>query len=158
VTTLIRQELGLREKSLAELIKRYPVAKVESLSHIRAENGGVYFYREPLSPKFYGATVILMDGEPVALDAGIPPEKIIAVRKEAKRKVFVTNALRAVKKVSPGAKPPYIVLAGGSAEDFEIPPMLMEEFAALGITCGRGNVRGVCGPRNAVATGLIVNN
>jgi len=156
VTMLIQTELGLRERSLAELIKRHPVAKVESLSHIRAENGGVYFYREPLAPKFYGATVILKDGELIALGGDISPEKIVSVRREAKRKVFVTNALRAVKKVSPDAKLPYIALAGGSAEDFEIPPMLMEAFAEMGTTCGRGNVRGVCGPRNAVATGLVL--
>jgi len=157
VTTLIQAELGLREKSLAELIKRYPLAKAESLSHIRAENGGVFFYREPLSPKFYGATVILKDRELIPIDADIPMERIISVRRAAKRAVFVTNALRAVKKISPDAKLPFVVLAGGSAEDFEIPGMLTEAFAEMGVTCGRANVRGVCGPRNAVATGLILN-
>ena len=50
-----------------------------------------------------------------------------------------------------------VVLVGGSAEDFEIPEMLMEEFANYRIVCGRGNIRGSEGPRNAVATGLVLS-
>ena len=33
----------------------------------------------------------------------------------------------------------------------------MEEFAGYGIVCGRGNIRGTEGPRNAVATGLVLS-
>ena len=50
-----------------------------------------------------------------------------------------------------------VVLVGGSAQDFEIPDMLMEEFANYRIVCGRGNIRGSEGPRNAVATGLVLS-
>ena len=50
-----------------------------------------------------------------------------------------------------------MVLVGGSAADFEIPEMLMEEFSTYGIVCGRGNIRGTEGPRNAVATGLVLS-
>ena len=46
---------------------------------------------------------------------------------------------------------------GGSAEDFEIPEMLMEAFTDYRIVCGRGNIRGTEGPRNAVATGLVLS-
>ena len=35
--------------------------------------------------------------------------------------------------------------------------MLMEEFAGYRIVCGRGNIRGSEGPRNAVATGLVLS-
>ena len=52
---------------------------------------------------------------------------------------------------------PTVVRVGGSAEDFEIPEMLMEEFAEYRIVCGRGNIRGSEGPRNAVATGLVLS-
>ena len=53
-------------------------------------------------------------------------------------------------------KIPNVVLVGGCAEDFEIPEMLMEEFAKYMIVCGRGNIRATEGPRNAVATGLVL--
>ena len=49
-----------------------------------------------------------------------------------------------------------MVLLGGSALDFEIPDMIADAVAAYGIVCGTGNVRGTEGPRNAVASGLVV--
>ena len=82
------------------------------------------------------------------------------MRREAKRKVFVTNAVRALTRVAPEhdlRNISNVVLVGGSAEDFEIPEMLMEEFAGVRIVCGRGNIRGTEGPRNAVATGLVLS-
>jgi diol dehydratase reactivase alpha subunit len=87
-------------------------------------------------------------------------EKITAVRREAKKRVFVINALRALRQVAPAGdikRVPNVVLVGGSAEDFEIPEMLMEELSAYRIVCGRGNIRGGEGPRNAVATGLVLS-
>ena len=87
-------------------------------------------------------------------------EKILEVRREAKKKVFVRNALRALEIVAPDhdlRKIPNVVLVGGSAEDFEIPEMLMEVLSDYRIVCGRGNIRGVEGPRNAVATGLLLS-
>ncbi len=68
-------------------------------------------------------------------------EKIVYVRREAKRKVFVENAVRALKTVAPDhnlRNIPNVVLVGGSAEDFEIPEMLTEELANYRIVCGRG--------------------
>ena len=87
-------------------------------------------------------------------------EKIMEVRREAKRKVFVRNAVRALSVVAPGhdlKNIPNVVLVGGSAEDFEIPEMLMEALSDYRIVCGRGNIRGTEGPRNAVATGLLLS-
>lgn len=87
-------------------------------------------------------------------------ERILEVRRDAKKKVFVRNALRALQKVAPDhdlKKIPNVVLVGGSAEDFEIPEMLMEVLADYRIVCGRGNIRGTEGPRNAVATGLLMS-
>ncbi|MFO5928355.1 diol dehydratase reactivase ATPase-like domain-containing protein, partial [Klebsiella pneumoniae] len=49
VSLLIKTELGLEDLSLAEAIKKYPLAKVESLFSIRHENGAVEFFLEALS-------------------------------------------------------------------------------------------------------------
>ena len=160
VTMLIGIELGLRDHGVAEQIKKYPLAKVESLFHMRMENGQMSFVEESIDPRFFGRVVMLTERGMVRLEEDIPMEKIVQVRREAKRKVFVTNALRALRQVAPEhdlKRISNVVLVGGSAEDFEIPDMLMEEFANYRIVCGRGNIRGSEGPRNAVATGLVLS-
>lgn len=158
VSMLIETELGLGDRHMAEQIKKYPLAKVESLFHMRMENGQMTFVDDSIDPRFYGRVVLLTEDGLIRMEKDIPMEKIVNVRREAKRKVFVTNAFRALKKVAPDHDLKHIsnvVLVGGSAEDFEIPEMLMEEFANYRIVCGRGNIRGTEGPRNAVATGLV---
>ncbi len=160
VSMLIQVELGLSDRHVAEQIKRYPLAKVESLFHMRMENGQITFVEDSIDPRFYGRVVMLSDSGLIRIEEDIPMEKIVQVRREAKQKVFVTNAIRALKQVAPEhnlKKIPNVVLVGGSAEDFEIPEMLMEEFAKYMIVCGRGNIRGTEGPRNAVATGLVLS-
>lgn len=160
VSMLIETELGLGDRHMAEQIKRYPLAKVESLFHMRMENGQMTFVDESIDPRFYGRVVLLAEDGLIRIEKDIPMEKIAQVRRDAKHKVFVTNAFRALKKVAPGhdlKNIPNVVLVGGSAEDFEIPEMLMEEFAGYRIVCGRGNIRGSEGPRNAVATGLVLS-
>ena len=159
VSMLIQTELGLSDRHVAEQIKKYPLAKVESLFHMRMENGQITFVEESIDPRFYGRVVMLSESGLIRIEEDIPMEKIVQVRREAKQKVFITNAIRALQKVAPEhnlKKIPNVVLVGGSAEDFEIPEMLMEEFAKYMIVCGRGNIRGVEGPRNAVATGLVL--
>jgi len=160
VSMLIQTELGLDDRHIAEEIKKYPLAKVESLYHMRLENGQMTFVEDSIDPRFYGRVVLLTPKGLVRMEKDIPMEKIAAVRKEAKKKVFVTNAFRALAKVAPEHNLKNIsnvVLVGGSAEDFEIPEMLMEAFAGWRIVCGRGNIRGSEGPRNAVATGLVLS-
>ena len=160
VTMLIQTELGLNARSTAELIERYPLAKVESLFHLRLENGEMQFFDESIDPRLFGHVILLTEDRFIRIDEEIPMEKIVQVRKEAKRKVFVTNAIRALGKVAVDHQIKNIgnvVLVGGSAEDFEIPEMLMEELANYRIVCGRGNIRGSEGPRNAVATGLVMS-
>ena len=107
---------------------------------------------------FARVVVIKPDGyEPVTGNPSI--EKIKLVRQSAKKRVFVTNALRALKYVSPTGNIrdiPFVVIVGGSALDFEIPQLVTDELAHFNLVAGRGNVRGVEGPRNAVATGLIL--
>lgn len=160
VTMLIQTELGLGSRLTAEQIKRYPLGKVESLFHMRLENGAMQFFEESIDPRYYGNVVLLTPGELLKIEEDIPMERIMDVRREAKRKVFVRNALRALQKIAPDhdlRKIPNVVLVGGSAEDFEIPEMLMDALSEYRIVCGRGNIRGTEGPRNAVATGLLLS-
>ena len=160
VTMLIQTELGLKSRTTAEQIKKYPLGKVESLFHLRLENGAMQFFTESIDPRYYGHVVLLAPGEMLKIEEDIPMERILEVRREAKRKVFVRNAVRALRQVAPEHELrniPNVVLVGGSAEDFEIPEMLMQALAEYRIVCGRGNIRGTEGPRNAVATGLLLS-
>ena len=159
ITMLINSELGLKDRTMAEEIKKNPIAKVESLYHIRMENGEVKFFNTPLDAKFFGRVVILKK-EMMPIYADISMEKIVEVRRSAKKRVFVTNALRALKDIAPMnnlRNIPNIVLVGGSALDFEIPEMIMSELSKYKIVAGSGNIRAVEGPRNAVATGLVLS-
>jgi len=107
----------------------------------------------------FGRVVVLTDNEPIPLETTEPLTKIVAVRQEAKKKVFVKNAHRALEKVAPAGNIrliSFVVLVGGSALDFEIPRMISDAFVDYGVVTGRANVRGVEGPRNAVATGLVL--
>lgn len=160
VTLLIQSEMGLSDFYTAEDVKKYPLAKVESLFHIRHENGTVEFFKEPLSPNIFAKLVLLKEGEMVPLEGNWNMEKIRMIRREAKRKVFVTNALRALAWVSPTGSVrdiQFVVLVGGSALDFEVPQMVTDALSHYKVVAGRGNVRGTEGPRNAVATGLVLS-
>lgn len=159
VTMIINSELGLDDPYLAEDIKRYPLAKVENLFQIRHEDGSVQFFDKPLDGNLFARVVVIKpDGyEPIPGNPSI--EKVKLVRQSAKRRVFVTNAIRALKIVSPTGNIrdiPYVVIVGGSALDFEIPQLITDQLAHYNLVAGRGNVRGVEGPRNAVATGLVL--
>jgi diol dehydratase reactivase alpha subunit len=87
-------------------------------------------------------------------------DRIRAVRRSAKERVFVINALRALTSVAPDGnlrRIGFVVLLGGCALDFEIPELIADALAPYGIVCGTGNVRGTEGPRNAVASGLVAS-
>lgn len=159
VTHLIQSELGLDDPEAAENLKRYPLAKVESPFQIRVEDGSVRFFSEPLPAALFARVVTLEGGRPLAPAPGSHSvEYLRQVRREAKRKVFVVNALRALEQVAPGNNLrllEFVVLLGGSALDFEIPDMVSAASAAYGFVCGAGNIRSLEGPRNAVATGLV---
>lgn len=51
---------------------------------------------------------------------------------------------------------PFVVLVGGSSLDFEIPQLVTDALAHYRLVAGRGNIRGSEGPRNAVASGLLL--
>lgn len=161
VTLLIDKELGLEDPGLAEQIKFFNLAKVESLFHLRHENGSIQFFNEPLDPRLFGRVAIITDEGPVALEIREPMEKIVAIRQGAKKKVFVKNSLRALKRIAPANNIRligFVVLVGGSALDFEIPKMISDVLIEYGVVTGQANIRGLEGPRNAVATGLILAN
>jgi diol dehydratase reactivase alpha subunit len=160
VTLLIQTELGIESSDVAEDIKKYPLARVESLFHIRHEDGTVEFFDQALPPSVFARTVLIKEGKLVPVPVSASIEKIKLVRKEAKEKVFVTNSLRALKMVTLTGnirEIEFVVLVGGSALDFEIPQLVTDALSRYGIVAGRGNIRGIEGPRNAVATGLVLN-
>jgi diol dehydratase reactivase alpha subunit len=160
VTLLIDSELGLEQRQLAEEIKKYPLAKVESLFHIRHEDGSVQFFDKPLSPDVFARVVVVKEDSMVPLPGDLALEKVRVVRRSAKQRVFVTNALRALGQVSPTGDIrdiPFVVLVGGSSLDFEIPQLITDALSHYHLVAGRGNVRGCEGPRNAVATGLVLS-
>ncbi len=160
VSMLIQTELGLSDRATAEMIKRYPLAKVESLFHLKLEDGQVLFSQQAYEPRLFGRVVMLAQGDMIRLEKDIPMERIVQVRREAKKKVFLANALRALQAVVPDHSLKNIgnvVLVGGSAEDFEIPEMLTQYLSQYKIVCGRGNIRNKEGARNAVATGLVLS-
>ncbi|MDS9999550.1 diol dehydratase reactivase subunit alpha [Listeria cossartiae subsp. cayugensis] len=160
VTMIIRSEIGLEDRYLAEDIKKYPLAKVESIFHIRHEDGTVQFFDTPLSPSIFAKVVIVKPDGFVPIPGDVSIEKIKLIRRSAKERVFVTNTIRALKYVSPTGNIrdiPFVVIVGGSALDFEIPQLITDALSHYSLVAGRGNIRGEEGPRNAVATGLILS-
>lgn len=160
VTMIINSELALDDSYLAEDIKKYPLAKVESLFHIRHEDESVQFFDKPLSPNLFARVVIVKPDGLIPIPIEEPIQKIKMVRQTAKERVFVTNAIRALTKVSPTSNIrdiPFVVMVGGSSLDFEIPQLVTDALSRSSLVAGRGNVRGLEGPRNAVATGLILS-
>ena len=159
VTLLIDKELGLDDLELAENIKLFPLAKVETLFHMRHENGSVQFFHEPLDPHLFGRVVVISENGPIPVETREPLAKIVEIRQKAKKKVFVHNSLRALERVGPANNIrliSFVALVGGSALDFEIPRMISDSLIEYGVVTGRANIRGTEGPRNAVATGLVL--
>lgn len=163
VNTIIASELGFDDMELAEAIKRYPLCKVESAYHIRQEDGTVRFFDRPLEPHVFGRVALLHENDflQALMLPGISLERVRMTRRKAKQEVFVKNAIRALEQVAPGNNVrlvDHVVLVGGSARDFEIPTMVTDSLSRFGIVAGRGNIRSTEGPRNAVATGLVLSS
>jgi diol dehydratase reactivase alpha subunit len=162
VTMLIQRELDLPpgdESEVAEQIKRFPLARVESLFHIRHEDNTVRFFKEPLEPKLFGRVALVTPEGLAPIPTQHTMDRIRSVRREAKRRVFLRNSLRALHTVAPGGNIrliDFVAIVGGSGQDFELSQMLMEALAPFGIVVGTANIRGELGPINAVATGLLL--
>ena len=161
VTKLIDAELGLDNLELAEEIKRCPLGKAESFFHVRLENGTVQFFETPLPATAFARVVTLSESGMNPIPTRHSLDRIRLVRRTAKERVFVVNALRALRSIAPGGdlrQIGFVVLLGGCALDFEIPELIADAVAPFGIVCGTGNVRGTEGPRNAVASGLVASH
>ncbi|MER3438772.1 MAG: hypothetical protein C4346_14925 [Chloroflexota bacterium] len=159
VNLIIGEELGIADESWREDLKRHRVAHVEDLFRIRHEDGTLQFTAEPLPAEIFGRTVLVSPAGYVPIPGNPPVERVRQVRRSAKRRVFGTNAERALRHLAPGGNLrflDFVVLVGGSAQDFELPGLLASHFAEYGIVAGAANVRGELGPRNAVATGLVL--
>ena len=162
VSLLIQRELDLpigTNIDVAEQIKRYPLAKVESLFHIRNEDNSVRFFEDPLDPRLFGRVALVTEGGLVPIPTEHTIERIREVRREAKRRVFLRNSLRALKTVAPLGNIrniEFVAIVGGSGQDFELSQMLMNKLAEFGTVVGTANIRGKLGPVNAVATGLVL--
>lgn len=160
VTMLINAELGLDDVELAEDIKKYPLAKVESLYHIRHEDGSVEFFEEAIDSSMFARTVVVKPTGWRIIRSKQTMEKIRQVRREAKDKVLISNIIRALERVSVTGNITefeHVVLVGGSSLDFELGNMVTEALTYYGIVSGKANVRSTEGPRNAVATGLLLS-
>lgn len=162
VTKIINSELDLKDRDTAELIKKYPLAKVEGLLYLRFEDGSVKFASEPLPPELFSRVVIVTpDGlVPIRSSKRLTIDKIALVRREAKKKVFLVNVERALRAVAPEGDIRSIgsvVLVGGSSQDFEIPDILSEYLASYRIAAGRANLLGFLEPHSAVALGLAMS-
>src|ERR671932_706076 len=120
VTKLIDSELALGDREVAEGVKWYPLGKVESFFHLRHEDGTVEFVDEPLPPHVFARVVVLTPDGPAPVPTRHGLDHVRRVRREAKRRVFVVNALRALRQVAPGGNLralEFVVLRGGSALD-----------------------------------------
>ena len=134
---------------------------MESLLFLRFEDGSVKFLSEPLPPALFSRVVIVTEDTlvPVRSSKRLSIDRIALVRREAKRKVFVTNAERALREVAPDKelrKIGSVALVGGSSQDFEIADLLAEHLMAYRITTGRANLMGRLAPHSAVALGLAL--
>lgn len=163
VTKIINSELDLRDRDIAELIKKYPLAKVEGLLYLRFEDSSVKFASEPLPPELFSRVVIVTPEGlvPIRSSKKLTIDKIALVRREAKKKVFLVNVERALRAVAPNGDIRSIgsvVLVGGSSQDFEIPDILSEYLAAYRIAAGRANLLGFLEPHSAVALGLAMSD
>ena len=159
LTKLIATELGIDDLMIAEDIKRYPLAKVESFFSLRFEQGNIEFFKEPFEPNAFGKVVILKDGEIDPLETKYTIEEIRNIRRKVKYKVITSNIERGLKHISPTGDIrdiPYVVLVGGSILDYEIPQILSDYLAEFSIVCGRANILNKYGPNFAVSTGLIL--
>ncbi len=159
VTSMIQSEGGIDSFENAEVIKKYPLAKVESLYRIRYENGDTVFFDQPLPVQYFGHTVaVVSDQDMYIVESSLSMEKLRHIRRRAKEKVIAANIIRCIdfieRQVGPCRR---VVLVGGTVLDFELSDILTDRLMEMKITAGEGNIRGSQGPRNAVATGLILD-
>ena len=158
VSLLIKTELGLEDLSLAEAIKntRWPKWKACSVFVTRMARWSSFGKPSArrCSPKW-------CTSRRANWCRSITPARWKnSSRAPAGERESVCHQLPArAAPVSPGGSIrdiAFVVLVGGSSLDFEIPQLITEALSHYGVVAGQGNIRGTEGPRNAVATGLLL--
>ncbi|SQC15255.1 propanediol dehydratase reactivation factor large subunit [Klebsiella pneumoniae] len=139
VTMIIARELGLEDRYLAEEIKNIRWQKSKACFICVMKTAASSFFRRPYHRRYLPASCVVKPDELVPLPGDLPLEKVRAIRRSAKSRVFVTNALRALRQVSlPGniRDIPFVVLVGGSSLDFEIPQLVTDALAHYRLVAG----------------------
>ena len=160
VSMIINSEMNLNNMEMAEMIKKYPLAKSESFFSIRHEDGTVQFFDEALPKETYGRLLLVTEEKMVPIETKLSLEQVRHIRRGAKESILVRNMIRGLKRVSPTSSLTaysHVLMVGGSALDFELCGMVTETLERYGITAGRANIMGTEGPRGAVATGLLLS-
>ena len=161
VTMIIARELGLEDRYLAEEIKKkYPLAKSKACFICVMKTAASSFFPSALPPAVFARVCVVKPDELVPLPGDLPLEKVRAIRRSAKSRVFVTNAPRALRQVSPTGNIRDIPFGGAGGRlvpRFRDPQLVTDALAHYRLVAGRGNIRGSEGPRNAVASGLLLS-
>ena len=160
VSMVINSEMNLHNIEIAEMIKKYPLAKSESFFSIRHEDGAVQFFDKALPKEIYGKVVLVTDEKLIPIETKMNLEQVRHIRRRAKKAILVRNIIRGLKRISPTLSLTaysHVLLVGGSALDFELCNMVTETLERYGVTAGRANIMGTEGPRGAVATGLLLS-
>lgn len=92
-------------------------------------------------PHVFARVCVVKPDELMPIPGDLTLEKVRAIRRSAKERVFVTNALRALRQVSPAGNIrdiPFVVLVGGSSLDFEVPQLVTDALAHYRLVAGRG--------------------
>ncbi len=135
---IIARELGLEDRYRRKRSKKYPLAKVESLFHLRHEDGSVQFFPSALPPTVFARVCVVKPDELVPLPGDLPLEKVRAIRRSAKSRVFITNALRALRQGEPyrqHSRHPVRGAGGRLVPRFRDPPAGHRRAGALPAGC-----------------------
>ena len=150
VTMLIQTELGLKSRAEAEQIKRYPLwEKSKVFFTCGWKMGAMQFFEDSIESEVLWTCGTACTGRNASGGGRYPHGADPGSTTGSQEEGFCTQCDPCVKTVAPERNPrniPNVVLVGGSAEDFEIPEMLMQALSEYRIVCGRGNIRGTEGP------------
>ena len=157
VDAMLGQALGIADLDLVERLKRHPVGRVERRGIIRLQNGAPVRDDRAACADLVGKAVLVTPDAIVPLAADAEPAEIVAERRRCKEDVIVANLLRGFARLPIEGARIHVALVGGGACDDELVMLAREALGRLGVTVGRANVRGTEGPRNCVATGLVLS-
>lgn len=157
VDEILSQTLGIRDAGLVEALKIHPVARVERRGIARLAGGAAVSDPRVDSARLVGRTVVLGPDTVMELPADMDPSSVQRERSRCKREVIVENLVRGLKELRLPARGMQVLLVGGGALDDELAVEVVRTLVPMGAAVGRANVRGQEGPRNCVATGMVLS-